>query len=200
MSCSICGKPRGFFAGLFGAADHPACIEARDRKLREEARAKERQKQEEAAAHLRLLMERTEKGIFASLNGQSEMLLDRGETLCAMFKGCWSTLFYPRAVGRAAPGQAVRVDGLKKSDYGTLHITDKRVCFIVKGGAKAIPLKKLLQCEARGDTLHLTAQGRASSSYFIIESPPALELAHAAIMKLRDLAKSGKWPVIDNGG
>jgi hypothetical protein len=81
------------------------------------------------------------------------------------------------------------VDGLKKVDFGSLHVTDSRICFIGKGGAKTIQLKKLLKCDAHGDTLQIVSDGRASSAYFIIESPEALELAHAAILKLAEQLK-----------
>ncbi|MGA3164712.1 MAG: hypothetical protein ABSF14_01195 [Terriglobia bacterium] len=196
MFCEICGRPRSFLASFFGGRAHPACIEAQEKRQREEAEAqRKRQREEEAALH-KTILEQIEKGVFRGLNEHSEVMLDEGEILCMLIKGCWSTFFYPRAAGRIKPGQVVRVDGLKKVDFGSLHVTDKRICFIGKGGAKTIPLKKLLQCQVGTDTLHVTAEGRSSSTYFIIESPAALELARASILKLTELAKTGNKPVI----
>ncbi len=160
----------------------------RKAKERAEADAQKRKALEDAARH-QAMKEQIARGEFKSLNDQSEMLIDDGETLCMLIKGCWSTLFYARAAGRIMPGQAVRVDGIEKVDFGSLHITDRRVCFIGKGGGKTFRLKKLLQCETHGDTLHIVADGKGSSAYFIIEPPAALELAQAAILKLAERAK-----------
>jgi len=196
MFCEICGRPRSFLASFFGGRAHPACIEAQKKRQREEIEAQTKRQREENAAHQKTMLEQIETGTFKALNEHSEMMLDEGETLCMLIKGCWSTFFYPRAAGRIKPGQAVRVDGLKKVDFGSLHVTDRRICFIGKGGAKAIPLKKLLQCQVGTDTLHITVEGRASSTYFIIESTAAAELAHASILKLSKLLKAGNRPVI----
>jgi hypothetical protein len=196
MFCPFCGRPRSFLARFFGGYAHPACINAQNMKEREESDARQLKEREESDARHRTMLEQIEKGTFKSLNEHSELMLDEAENLCMLIKGCWSTFFYPRAAGRIKPGQVVRVDGLKKVDFGSLHITDKRICFIGKGGAKAIPLKKLLQCQAGTDTLHVTAEGRSSSTYFIIESPAALKLAHASILKLAEFAKTGNRPII----
>jgi hypothetical protein len=142
-------------------------------------------------------MARIALGVFKNLNQEAEMMLDEGEACCAMVRGCWGAVFYPRAAGRVAPGQAVRVDGLKKTDWGTLHVTNKRVCFVGRGGAKALPMKKLIQCETHGDVLHVAAEGRASSSYFIVDSQEALDFVAAAIRKLAALAKANKEPVVE---
>ncbi len=160
----------------------------RKAKERAEADAQKLKAEEDAARH-QTMKEQIARGEFKSLNDQSEMLIDDGETLCMLIKGCWSTLFYARAAGRIMPGQEVKVDELKKVDFGSLHVTDKRICFIGKGGGKTFQLKKLLQCETHGDTLHIVADGKASSAYFIIEPPAALELAQAAILKLAERAK-----------
>jgi hypothetical protein len=158
-------------------------------------------RQKEAADRRReqheTLMAQIAKGVFKNLNKEVELMLDEGETCCVIIKGCWSTLFYPRAAGRVAPGQAVRVDGLKKSDWGSLHVTNKRVCFVGRGGAKTFAIKKLVQCETHNDVLHVTAEGRASSSYFIIECQEALEMTAASIRKLAALAKAGEKPLIE---
>lgn len=200
MACSICGKPRNILASIFGGHDHPACVNTRIEKLkaeeaarkaveRAEAAAQELKARQESAARHQAVMEHIARGEFKPLNEISEMLLDDGETLCLLIKGCWSTFFYARAAGRITPGQAVRFDGLKKVDFGTLHVTDRRICFIGKGGGKSFQLKRLLQCETRGDTLHIVLDGRASSAYFIIESPDALEVTHAGILKLAEKVK-----------
>ena len=214
MLCSVCGKPLGILRSILGARDHPECVDAHNEQLkreeaarnereREEAEArqiKERQEKAEAeareikerqekAAHHQVMMDQIARGEFKALNEYSEMMLGEDEKLCVLLKGCWSTFFYPRAAGRILPGQAVRVDGLKKVDFGSLHITDRRVCFVGKGGAKILPLKKLLQCEGRGDALHLTVEGTTSSSYFIIDSPEALDIARAAILKLAQMGR-----------
>jgi len=165
----------------------------RKAKERAEADAQKLKAQEDAALH-QAMKEQIARGVFESLNDQSEMLIDDGETLCMLFKGCWSTHFSARAAGRITPGQAVGVDGLKKVDFGSLHVTDRRVCFIGKDGGKTFQLKKLLQCETHGDTLHIVADGKASSAYFIIEPPAALELAQAAILKLAERAKRKTTP------
>jgi hypothetical protein len=166
-------------------------------RLRAEAAAREKAEAGRRREEHEKLMAQIARGVFKNLNHEAEIMLDEGETCCGIVKGCWSTLFYPRAAGRAAPGQAVRVDGLKKSDWGTLHVTNKRICFVGRGGAKALAIKKLLQCETHNDVLHVTAEGRAFSLYFIIDSQEALELMAASIRKLAALAKTKEEPLIE---
>jgi hypothetical protein len=191
--CGICGKPVGFLASIVGGKEHPACVLAQaEARLRVEA-------QEKRELHQRILSQ-IRAGTFLDLSAHSEMMLDPGEACCLVIKGVWSTMFYPRAAGRIKPGQTIRVDGLKKSDFGTLHATNKRVCFVGKGGAKVMALKKILQCESHADVLHLTAEGRSSSTYFILEDDSALELAREAILKLTSLSKTGVEPTIQYGG
>jgi hypothetical protein len=197
MICPICGKSRNAIAGVFAGPRHPECVKAEAQRLRSEAVAREKAETDRRREQHEKLVAQIAMGVFKSLNHEAEIMLDEGETCCAIVKGCWSTLFYPRAAGRALPGQAVRVDGLKKSDWGTLHVTNKRVCFVGRGGAKALPIKKLIQCETHNDVLHVTAEGRASSSYFIIESQEALEMLATSIRKLAALAKAGEKPTIE---
>jgi len=196
MFCEICGKRLGLFSSLLGNRSHSGCRQQQEVKRKAEVQAQLRKQEAEAEAFRVAALAQIREGRFKSLNGSSEMILDPGETLCVLIKGCWGTLFYPRAAGRVAPGQAIRVDGLKKVDFGSLHITDRRICFIGKGGAKTVALRKLLQCRAIGDTLHITGEGRSSSTYFILESAAALELARAAIEKLVALVKAGERPII----
>ena len=191
--CQFCGQQLGRWRSIFGPYYHDEC---RKRAERDQAARKEKEVEQQSALY-RKRLQMIEAGEFVNLNPSAEIMLDEGEVCCVLIKGCWSTLFYPRLAGRVMPGHVVRVDGLKKNDLGTLHVTNKRVCFIGKGGAKALPLKKLLQCETCGDVLHLTAEGRASSSYFVIESPQALELTGVAIRKLAAMAKAGQKLIIE---
>ena len=208
MFCPICGKHRNPVAGILAGRAHPECLRAQasERKRVEESDRRDiygRLVRVVAAVCARKredrnrIIRKIESGTFKNLTSQAKMILNEGEICCVIIKVCWSTLFYPRAAGRVMPGQTIRFDGLKEKDLGTLYITNKRVCFIGKGGAKALSLKKLLQCETRGDVLHLTAEGRASSSYFIIESPQALELTGVAIRKLAAMAKAGQKLIIE---
>ncbi|MGA2985673.1 MAG: hypothetical protein ABSG32_17825 [Terriglobia bacterium] len=169
MNCRICSNPLSLIDRLAGRQEHSGCareqqvaeakaVQVRERKAEEEYRETQRlveeKKLKDEEALDRLRNERMGKGIFKSLNTDAQMILDPGEQCCVLVKGCWSTLFYPRAAGRILPGQAVRVDGLKKIDFGVLHITDKRICFVGKGGAKTVAWKKILQCESHSDVLH----------------------------------------------
>lgn len=197
MLCPICGKHRNLIAGLLAGAAHPECVEAQAQRHRTEAVAREKAEADRQREQYRKLMAQISGGVFKNLNQGAEIMLQQGETCCVVIKGCWGTLFYPRAAGRVAPGQPVRVDGLKKTDFGTLYITDKRICFVGQGGAKVLPIKKLLMCETYKDVLHLTPVGRTSSFYFIIESQHALELAGASIHKLAALTREGKKPTIE---
>ena len=212
MICPICGKPRNLMVGVFAGASHTECVKAEAERQRSEteqrrseALAREKAEEDRRREQHEKLMRQITMGVFKSLNHEAEIMLDEGETCCVIIKGCWNTLFYPRAAGRVAPRQAdrvttltgIRVDGLKKIDWGTLYVTHKRICFVGQGGAKTLALKKLLQCETRNDVLHITAEGRASSSYFIIESQEALELTSASILKLAALAKAGEKPLTE---
>ena len=197
MLCPICGKPRNLVASLFAGATHPQCAKAQEQRLRAEAAARQRAEAERQREQYQQLAAQISAGVFKNLNREAEIFVEQGETCLAVIKGCWCTLFYARAAGRVAPGQAIRVDGLKKSDFGALYVTDKRICFVGKGGAKVLPIKKLLMCETYNDVLHLTPAGRASSSYFIMESKEALELTAACIRKLMALARDGKKPIIE---
>jgi hypothetical protein len=169
MNCRICSNPLSLIDRLAGRQEHSGCareqqvaeakaVQVRERKAEEEYRETQRlveeKKLKDEEALDRLRNERMGKGIFKSLNTDAQMILDPGEQCCVLVKGCWSTLFYPRAAGRILPGQAVRVDGLKKIDFGVLHITDKRICIVGKGGAKTVAWKKILQCESHSDVLH----------------------------------------------
>ena len=185
-----------FWLSLSGETAHKDCLrglaEAKEAQERREAQAK-RQREELDRQQLR---QHVERGEFRSLNDQAEMILDERETCCIIVRGCFRANFYPRMAGqrgRPVRGSTLgewRVDGLVRRDRGTLHVTDRRLCFLGLGGATSIPIKKVVQCQAMNDALKILAEGRQSASYFILEPGPALEVFASAIAKLAELARS----------
>ena len=142
------------------------------------------------------MLEQIGEGKFKDLSRQAEMILDEGESCCVVVKGCWNALYYASAAGRVMPGQIIRSDGLRKKDCGTLHITDKRVCFVGRAGAITVQLRKLLRCDVTGDAIHFIREGRRSAAHFIVESQDAIEVLRAATLKLAEMAKAGVKPRI----
>jgi hypothetical protein len=200
MYCPICGKRRNLLASLLGTHRKCARIQAEEERRRREEIARA---EAEAAAKARQgMLQQINRGEFKNLNSQAEMLLNPGETCCMVVKGTSRADFYPRIAGR--PARAIRgalasdlrVDGLVRKDIGTLHVTTERVCFVGRGGARTMPLKKVVQCELEGDAIHLSVEGRAAASYFILEYGATVELAAAAIRKLASMARSNEKPTI----
>jgi hypothetical protein len=166
-----------------------------------------------------------ERGEFKSFDSQAMILLERGENVLALVKGCEIA-----DAGRGQGGVAVAVATDEASDTddilggeaatdtdeayideaemeealarvpvretGCLHVTTRRICFVGKFDSKTIPLSEVVEVHYANDTLKIIAGDSRSATYSNLGSPRGLEIAAAVIRKLTQLALSKRRPKV----
>ncbi|MGH7171017.1 MAG: hypothetical protein ACRELG_12125 [Gemmataceae bacterium] len=145
------------------------------------------------------VMQMIRNGTLPAIDAQCDMILGPGESCYWIIEGCWNAWFYPGLVGRAGlvlqgtEWVSVRPDALVKKHLGTLYVTNRRICFVGTGRTAELPLKKVIQCTAQGDAVHISSKGRVTNLHFILEPGPAVALAQAVISKLAsDVQREGR--------
>jgi len=182
-TCQISSKPTGWLASLKGVS-HTQC---------------ERNP----------ILQQIEAGEFKSCDSQAVILLEQGEHCLAIVTGCEMADLPPSRFDalRGADedqgwedgwgvAEAATATRTRKPEGGTLHVTDRRICFIGGFHARTIPLSKVVEVRYANDTLKIVAEGSQCASYSIPETPRRLEIAAAVITKLQQLAHSNKRPKV----